>query len=186
VEGKSLSESELAVLKAEDDKATVTLDGVVVEIEQNSNYSITLRGTSGTTFEQFLEELGAFESGKPSGDSLIGATIYQHGSYGGQAQNLQVGNYDLQNLQIGNDSLSSLQVSPGFKVTLYEHSGYTGSSRTFTESTTWVGDFNDKTSSIKVEYINSNDTLNGGADNDNLYGGYGNNLLNNNSYLCRY
>ena len=110
-------------------------------------------------------------------DGYIGATIYQHGSYGGQAQNLQVGNYDLQNLQIGNDSLSSLQVSPGFKVTLYEHSGYTGSSRTFTESTTWVGDFNDKTSSIKVEYINSNDTLNGGAGNDNLYGGYGNDIL---------
>ncbi len=110
-------------------------------------------------------------------DAYIGATIYQHGSYGGQAQNLQVGNYDLQNLQIGNDSLSSLQVSPGFKVTLYEHSGYTGSSRTFTESTTWVGDFNDKTSSIKVEYINSNDTLNGGAGNDNLYGGYGNDIL---------
>jgi Ca2+-binding RTX toxin-like protein len=107
----------------------------------------------------------------------LGATIYQHISYKGQAQNLEVGNYDLQNLQIGNDSLSSLQVSPGFKVTLYEHLGYSGSSRTFTESTTWVDDFNDKTSSIKVEYINSNDILNGGADNDNLYGGYGNDLL---------
>ena len=70
-----------------------------------------------------------------------------------------------------------MQVSPGFKVTLYEHLGYSGSSRTFTESTTWVDDFNDKTSSIKVEYINSNDILNGGADNDNLYGGYGNDLL---------
>jgi serralysin len=110
-------------------------------------------------------------------DGYIGATIYQHGSYGGQAQNISVGNYDVQNLTIGNDSLSSLQVSPGFKVTLYEGSGYTGGSRTFTESTTWVGDFNDKTSSIKVEYINSNDTLNGGAGKDNLYGGYGNDIL---------
>ncbi|MTJ49008.1 FG-GAP-like repeat-containing protein [Dolichospermum sp. UHCC 0259] len=35
VQGKSLSESELAVLKAEDDSATLTLDGEVVEIEQN-------------------------------------------------------------------------------------------------------------------------------------------------------
>ncbi|OBQ14575.1 MAG: hypothetical protein AN482_01525, partial [Anabaena sp. LE011-02] len=59
------------------------------------------------------------------GDTYIGATIYQHGGYEGQAQNLRVGNYDLQNLQIGNDSLSSLQVSPGFQVTLYEDSGYT-------------------------------------------------------------
>jgi hypothetical protein len=70
VQGKSISKQELAVLQAEDDHATVTVDGVVVEIEQNSNYSITLRGTSSTTFEQFLEKLGVFESQKPSGDSL--------------------------------------------------------------------------------------------------------------------
>jgi Ca2+-binding RTX toxin-like protein len=110
-------------------------------------------------------------------NAYIGATIYQHGGYEGQAQNLQVGNYDVQNLQIGNDSLSSLQVSPGFQVTLYEHSEYTGSSRTFTGSTTLVGDFNDKTSSIKVEYINSNDTLHGGAGNDILNGGIGKDTL---------
>ncbi|MFN5515867.1 MAG: hypothetical protein ACK5CA_14290, partial [Cyanobacteriota bacterium] len=36
VQGESISESELAVLKAEDDNATVTVDGQVVEIEQAS------------------------------------------------------------------------------------------------------------------------------------------------------
>jgi hypothetical protein len=36
VQGKSLSQQELAVLKAEDDTAKVTLDGQVVEIEMNA------------------------------------------------------------------------------------------------------------------------------------------------------
>ena len=36
VQGKSISQQELAVLKAEDDHATVTVDGQVVEIEQNN------------------------------------------------------------------------------------------------------------------------------------------------------
>ncbi|MEI3650784.1 MAG: bluetail domain-containing putative surface protein [Dolichospermum lemmermannii FEM_B0920] len=141
-------------------------------------YEHSLYTGSSRTFTQSTNWVGNFND-KTSSIKVeyIGATIYQHVSYGGKAQDLRVGNYDLQNLQIGNDSLSSLQVSPGFKVTLYEHSRYTGSSRTFTESTNWVGDFNDKTSSIKVEYINSNDTLNGGADDDNLYGGYGNDIL---------
>ncbi|QSV73626.1 MAG: hypothetical protein HEQ20_26210 [Aphanizomenon flos-aquae KM1D3_PB] len=44
VQGKSISQQELAVLQAEDDKATVTLDGVVVEIEQNQ------LGTGNVTF----------------------------------------------------------------------------------------------------------------------------------------
>jgi Ca2+-binding RTX toxin-like protein len=59
VQGKSISQQELAVLQAEDDKATVTLDGVVVEIEQNSNYSITLRGTSG---DDFLDADGDYKN----------------------------------------------------------------------------------------------------------------------------
>jgi hypothetical protein len=42
VQGKSISQQELAVLQAEDDSATVTVDGVVVEIEQNSNYNLNL------------------------------------------------------------------------------------------------------------------------------------------------
>jgi Ca2+-binding RTX toxin-like protein len=109
--------------------------------------------------------------GDPGG--YIGATIYEQDSYGGKAQDLGVGNYDINTLQIGNDSLSSLQVNPGFKVTLYQHLRYGGSSRTFTESTNLLGNFNNITSSIKVEYINSNDLLTGGLGKDTLTGGLG-------------
>ena len=44
VQGKSISQQELAVLKAEDDSATVTLDGQVIQIEQNISgnvYTVT-------------------------------------------------------------------------------------------------------------------------------------------------
>ncbi|MEH2442686.1 bluetail domain-containing putative surface protein [Nostoc sp.] len=60
VEGKSISQQELAVLRAEDDKATVTLDGQVVQIEQ------ALQGS------YLVSETGA------SGDYQIDALIYKY------------------------------------------------------------------------------------------------------------
>ena len=48
VQGDSLSASELAVLRAEDDSATVTLDGQVVKIEQNSVIYGNLGTVNGT------------------------------------------------------------------------------------------------------------------------------------------
>jgi hypothetical protein len=80
--------------------------------------------------------------------------IYQDGSYQGASQELREGSYDIESLTIGNDQLSSLTVPKGMKVTLYEHGGFSGRSKIFTEDTPWVGDdFNDVTSSIKVEQI---------------------------------
>lgn len=58
---------------------------------------------------------------------------------------------------IGTGTLSSLRFTsakaPGFvhSVTLYAEDGCRGASKTFTESTTWVGDdFNDRTTSIEI------------------------------------
>ncbi|MGL5192657.1 MAG: hypothetical protein ACRC8Y_03490 [Chroococcales cyanobacterium] len=80
--------------------------------------------------------------------------IYQDANYQGASQQLSEGEYNLPNLTIGNDQLSSLKVPNGIKVTLYEHSEFKGRFKSFTEDTPWVGDdFNDITSSIKVEKI---------------------------------
>lgn len=85
-------------------------------------------------------------------DSKI--VIYQDANYQGASQQLSEGNYNLPNLTIGGDQLSSLKVPKGIKVTLYEHPEFKGRSKSFTEDTPWVGDdFNDITSSIKVEKI---------------------------------
>ncbi|TAF11251.1 MAG: hypothetical protein EAZ77_00920, partial [Nostocales cyanobacterium] len=154
---------------------------IFVNVSNVENYNIT-----GTQYNDVFEGRAGndiFNGGAGDDilygdtDNYIGATIYENGLYGGKAQDLNAGWYDTQQLMIGNDSLSSLQVIPGFKVTLYEHSRFTGISHTFTSSAEMGYDFNDITSSIRVEYINSNDTLNGGDGNDTLYGGYGNDIL---------
>lgn len=90
------------------------------------------------------------ESEETSGGKVI---IYQADSYQGGSQELSEGSYNFDSLVagIGNDQLSSLKVPKGMKVTLYEHE-FAGRSKTFTEDAPWVGDdFNDLTSSIKVE-----------------------------------
>jgi hypothetical protein len=84
---------------------------------------------------------------------VLKAIIYEHGNFQGRSQELIPGSYNMASLGIPNDSLSSLKVETGLKVTLYEHE-FTGRSKTFTEDTAWVGDdFNDITSSIKVEEL---------------------------------
>src|SRR5512136_819865 len=84
---------------------------------------------------------------------VLKAIIYEHSNFQGRSQELIPGSYNMASLGIPNDSLSSLKVEKGLKVTLFEHE-FTGRSRTFTEDTAWVGDdFNDITSSVKVEDI---------------------------------
>ena len=81
-------------------------------------------------------------------------TIYEHENYQGKAQSLGVGSYNVNELTIGNDTLSSLKVPKGLVVTLYENANFYGKKMKITQDTPYVGDeFNDKTSSIKVESV---------------------------------
>jgi len=79
-------------------------------------------------------------------------TIYEHGDFGGRSQVLSEGRYDINELTIGDNALSSLRVPEGYRVTLYQHS-FEGPSVSYTGDTSWVGDFNDETSSIVVERL---------------------------------
>lgn len=102
------------------------------------------------SLKQALEKFDQFLYSEP-----IKVTIYQDSNYGGASQELSEGDYDVNTLTIGKDQLSSLRVPKGMKVTLFEHGDFTGRSKTFTEDAFWVGDdFNDITSSIKVEMNN--------------------------------
>lgn len=84
---------------------------------------------------------------------VLKAIIYEHGNFQGRSQELIPGSYNMASLGIPNDSLSSLKVENGLKVTLYEHE-FSGRSKMFTGDAAWVGDdFNDITSSIKVEEL---------------------------------
>ena len=79
-------------------------------------------------------------------------TIYVDKDYGGRSKTLPVGSYNYPSLGIGNDKLSSLKVPAGLQATLYEHENFGGRSKVCTADTAWIGeDFNDLTSSIKIE-----------------------------------
>ncbi len=52
-----------------------------------------------------------------------------------------------------NDSLTSVKVPNGYKITLYQDADYKGTAIVLLQDTSYLGDFNDKTSSIKVEKI---------------------------------
>ncbi|MDR0695595.1 MAG: hypothetical protein LBF56_02380 [Holosporales bacterium] len=97
-------------------------------------------------------------------------TVYEHSNYGGVKQLLPVGQHDASTLLkgIGNDRISSVKMSDvggkKYKVTLYADTGFKGASKTLTESTTYVGnDFNDKTSSLKIEELPKVVTLSSGT-----------------------
>ncbi|MBD2545157.1 hypothetical protein [Planktothricoides raciborskii] len=83
-----------------------------------------------------------------------GITIFVDRDFKGQGAVLPLGNYDYNQLGIPNDTLSSLKVPPGYRVTLYEHGGFTGRSKVVTGDVAYIGDdFNDITSGIKVEKV---------------------------------
>jgi uncharacterized protein YkwD len=81
--------------------------------------------------------------------------IFEDSNFQGVSKQLDLGSYDVNSLGIKNDSLSSLKILPGIKVTLYEHGGFGGRSKIFTQDVSYVGDdFNDLASSIQVEIAN--------------------------------
>jgi peptidyl-Asp metalloendopeptidase len=84
--------------------------------------------------------------------------VFQHCAFGGYSATLAVGSYNLSRLTslgVRNDDLSSIQVPSGYRVTLYQHDGFTGNTvvKTQNESCLVTQQFNDVVSSIKVEAI---------------------------------
>ena len=173
VQGETLNTETLAQLKAEDDSKTIVLEGEEIAIEQNNN--VIYATNSADTLSSYTVGTGGNDDirGDLSPSTII---IFENSNKGGRVQYLQEGYHNVDDLTIGNDKLSSLELNRGYRVTLYEHSNFTGDSRVITEQN--VGNlkdlgFNDKTSSIRVEYLGSNDTFYGGAGNDTIDGGFG-------------
>lgn len=77
--------------------------------------------------------------------------IFGDANYGGSAQALWPGRYNVDDLSLGNDTLSSLIVPTGWTVTLIQNADFWGTFAQYTSSQSWVGGFNDATSSIVVQ-----------------------------------
>gem|GEM_PF-2170912 len=86
--------------------------------------------------------------------------VFQHYGFAGTKVELSVGVYNAP-LELGNNALSSVKVKPGFKVILFDQADFKGNFVEITEDVSTIGDakwnFNDKTSSIKVQRVSNSD-----------------------------
>lgn len=81
-------------------------------------------------------------------------TFYSDVNYGGYSASLPEGEHTMAALAaygITNDDISSFTINSGYKVEVFDNSDFSGDSKTFTSSTSWVGDdWNDRISSLKI------------------------------------
>jgi VCBS repeat-containing protein len=80
VRGETLTERELAALRAEDDSATVTLDGQVVAIEQNASTNVSEIGNYTKIYQLDIPNDANYEfDGTPSYSINNSATVFPRG-----------------------------------------------------------------------------------------------------------
>jgi hypothetical protein len=153
---------QLNELKAENKRLKDFQANLEIEIAQNKVTIGKLEtDVSGlTSTRDSLKSTLTTKQGELSGlkqelDSLKSVTFYEHCNYEGWQVTLGPGRYDmiqLNNLGVKNDQLSAVRVSPGTRVVLYTHPGFTEPMYTSTSDIpclTNVG-MNDTVSSIVV------------------------------------
>lgn len=96
-----------------------------------------------------VQEEAKQQQGKGSADQFI--TVYEHADFQGRSRNIPIGQFKVLPSGVKNDSISSARIPSGLKATFYEHGGFQGRPRVYTSDIANFGDFNDATSSIKVE-----------------------------------
>lgn len=134
------------------------IDRVAQATPYGSNLSGTYASTvpsPGNPFGSSIPANGVVVSGVNPALQQDCVEVFQHENFRGTTHLLIApGNYGPRELGIGNDKLSSLIVPRGYEVTLYEHSGFQGRSAKFEVGRHHsVGEFNDLTSSVKIEKI---------------------------------
>lgn len=89
---------------------------------------------------------------EPQNTSVV--TVYEHINYGGKSKSFGVGVHDITETEF-NDIISAVKVLKGYKVTLYKDWKATGETVVLTSDNSDLLkiNFNDKTSSIKVEKL---------------------------------
>lgn len=128
----------------------------VMKNQINAIYQIVSPGrtkyNSGLTY--YLNSFG-FTAEDPENIQVF---VYEDYNYLKLGKALSVGNYTMQqllNLGIMDNSISSIGIPEGLKITLYENDNYGGASISLTRHTPDLSlvNFNDKTSSLKVEKL---------------------------------
>ena len=90
--------------------------------------------------------------------SLNKVHIYQDVNYAGFYSQLSPGDYTTAQLfsrGTSDNFVSSFTIPQGYEVTVYENDNFTGASKRFTANSTWLADWNDRISSIKIVDTNN-------------------------------
>ena len=122
----------------------------------------TSSGNPATDGYSDYSSLGTFSiSGSAPAPAGGVATLYKDCSYGGTAISLPVGTYTLAQMKargLLDDDISSLQVNGGYEVVLYADDNFTGAALSITGSNSCLvgnalgaGNWNDQTTSLKVQ-----------------------------------
>jgi len=111
--------------------------------------------------------------------------VYEHGNYQGRSLELGVGTYDFSYLNSRgfNDVISSLRVPPGIVVEAWEHNPGEGRKWVYHSDTNWVGDANDRISSLVIsDKINRIDIFQKNDNTNCVYGRIPNGYRDGNGY----
>lgn len=91
-------------------------------------------------------------------DDLVAARVYSEENYGGYSVALPEGTYyvaDIAVWGITKNDICSVQLTDGYKVTFYTNLTCGGKGKTFEETTSTLGVYNNKVCSIKIEAIDN-------------------------------
>uniref|UniRef100_A0A6C0BFI3 Beta/gamma crystallin 'Greek key' domain-containing protein n=1 Tax=viral metagenome TaxID=1070528 RepID=A0A6C0BFI3_9ZZZZ len=153
---------ELNELKAENKRLKAYQSNLEIKIAQNKVTIGKLESdiSSLSSTRDDLKSTLTTKQGELSGlqqelNSLKSVTLYEHCNFQGWQVTLGPGRYDLlqlNNLGVKNDLLSAVRVSPGTKIELYTHTGFTGPMYASTSDITCLTNvgMNDTVSSIVV------------------------------------
>jgi len=95
-----------------------------------------------------------FSGGLAPTPATQGVTVYEHAGFDGRGVKLDRGSYRLVDLNaraIGNDWISSVAVPAGYTLLAYDDDNFEGTPTVYTADETFVGDKNDKFSSLVVQ-----------------------------------
>lgn len=122
-------------------------------VEQTGNASCMLEWVSTSQSRQVVPQIQLYTEPVRAATSTGVVTAFANTDFGGFSAGLKVGDYTLEDMKsvglLDND-VASIKVGMGFKVVLYEEDHFGGKTLEVTAETANLGEWIDKTSSIKV------------------------------------
>ena len=121
--------------------------------EATGNASCKMEWQSTSQMRQTVPKLQLYSAVNRVAATTGMVTVYSDCAFAGYSGGLKAGNYTLSELNaigIYDNDIASLKVTKGFKATLYENDKFAGDSISITADSTCLGDWSDRTSSIKI------------------------------------